>query len=50
MGWRAQQSREDDEDRKWRSLPLRERYDWGAIATLVGTLAAALGLMTYWRF
>lgn len=41
MGWRAQQNREDDEERERRRLPLRERYDWGALAMLAAMVAAA---------
>ena len=41
IGWRGQQNREDDERAEWVKLPLRERYDWRALA-LTAALTAAL--------
>jgi hypothetical protein len=35
MGWRGQYNRDCDEEREWRKLPLRERYDWPSIAFFV---------------
>lgn len=45
MGWRAQQNREDDDEREWRKLPLSERYDWPSIvlfAVFLGAFVYAL--------
>ncbi|MGZ9115424.1 MAG: hypothetical protein ACXW3V_00630 [Methylocystis sp.] len=35
MGWRGQDNRDRDEEREWRKLPLRERYDWPSLALFV---------------
>jgi hypothetical protein len=35
MGWRGQDNRDRDEEREWRKLPLRERYDWPSMALFV---------------
>jgi hypothetical protein len=40
MGWRGQDNRDRDEEREWRKLPLRERYDWPSPAVFVIFLAA----------
>ena len=32
MGWRGHHNRDDDASAKWRAQPLRDRYDWVAIA------------------
>lgn len=31
MGWRGQHNRDLEEERRWRELPLQERYDWTRI-------------------
>ncbi|MBU6527711.1 hypothetical protein OGR47_12050 [Methylocystis sp. MJC1] len=49
MGWRAQQNREDDEQRQRRKLPLRERYDWSGLTILAAMLVTAAGAIIYWR-
>jgi hypothetical protein len=40
MGWRGQDNRDRDEEREWRKLQLRERYDWPSLALFVIFLAA----------
>jgi hypothetical protein len=35
MGWRGQHNRDLDEERQWRELPLRQRYDWWGVAIFV---------------
>lgn len=48
MGWRGQHNRDVDEEREWRSRPLRVRYDWTGIAIVVGMTGAIAALM--WAF
>jgi len=47
MGWRGQANRDDDAERQWRALPLRERYDWMAIGMTLAGLAAIGALVFF---
>jgi hypothetical protein len=46
MGWRAWNAYEQEAKDRWRSLPWRERYNWGRIAICV--LIAALAAVVFW--
>ena len=35
MGWQGQHHRDIDEERRWRELPLRRRYNWWSVAIFV---------------
>jgi hypothetical protein len=45
MGWRGQANRDDDAEHQWRTLPLRERYDWRAIGMTLAGLAVGGALV-----
>ena len=49
MGWRGQDNRDLEEERRWRELPLRDRYDWPGIAMVVVGLATIGALMWVFR-
>lgn len=47
MGWRGQDNRDQDEEQRWRRLPLRERYAWSRITAVVTALV--VGATLVWR-
>lgn len=47
MGWRGQANRDDDAERQWRMLPLRDRYDWRAISMTLAELAVVGGALVF---
>ena len=49
MGWRGQDNRDLEEERRWRALPLRERYDWPGIVMVAAALTAVGALMWVFR-
>ena len=42
MGWRGQANRDEDAERQWRALPLRERYRWTESGVTLAAVAAIL--------
>lgn len=49
MGWRGQHNRDLEEERRWRELPLQERYDWTKIAMTIAILAA-IGWLAWFSY
>ena len=49
MGWRGQANRDEDAERQWRALPLRERYRWTGLCVTLAAVAAILALFFFLR-
>jgi hypothetical protein len=49
MGWRGQANRDEDAERQWRALPLRERYRWTELGVTLAAAAAILALFFFLR-
>ena len=49
MGWRGQANRDEDADRQWRALPLRERYRWRELGVTFAAVAAISALFFFLR-
>ncbi|WP_157096168.1 hypothetical protein [Methylosinus sp. R-45379] len=45
MGWQGQHHRDLDDERQWRELPLRQRYDWWGVAVFVVGVVAVVVLI-----
>ena len=48
MGWRGQDNRDRDEEKRWGELPVRERYDWPGIALTVLIIAITVAFLFRW--
>ncbi len=47
MGRRCQATRDEDAERQWRALPLRERYRWTELGITLAAVAVILALFFF---